>query len=245
MVCPLSLSLETAEQAVASVSLFLESQLGKLRISNHQVTSDHHHLDAVVQILGKNVLVSSPLRRIHSVRSDVDIFRNPLSCSFELFMVVDAFINSAVDFTHVDGFGSHSQVVLEEILIDDASCDSHGASADGEVALVTHCGRRDCRTAESEKLLLHVLWDCLVICFLDIMSVDSESRKTLLSMGCHDACKIHCTGTLCAVEAPYCLYCHGIIVISLGSVAPAWCHRKSDGHRSEEHTSELQSPDHL
>ena len=62
------------------------------------------------------------------------------------------------------------------------------------------------------------------------MSVNTESRKPLLCMGCQNACQIYGTGTLCSVKTPYTLYGSGIHIHRFCAIAPAGCYCQSNIH---------------
>ena len=80
------------------------------------------------------------------------------------------------------------------------------------------------------RLLHYILRNIRGIRILHIMSVNTESRKPLLCMGCQNACQIYGAGTLCSVKAPYTLYGSGIHIHRFCAIAPAGCYCQSNIH---------------
>ena len=145
-------------------------------------------------------------------------------------MVIDAFFHAADDFHLIDGFDAHAEVVLNEFGVDDGTADAHADGTDLEIGFVAHGGCGDSGTAEPKELFTDVIGNPHVICFHDILAVNTEGGEALLGIGCEDRCQIDGTGTLGGIHAPDSFDGQRIHIHGFGTVAPAGSNRQGDGN---------------
>ena len=222
---PLTLSLETSGDGVVSKSLLLESHLAELRVAVHKIHHDdghlHHKLPILVLLLtglllAFRVLVPALVR--HAV------FLDPGHSLLELLRIVYSKIHTPQDLDLIYTFIPHSQILLEEVGVHDRAGDAHRHATDGKVGLPSHLGHGHSATGKAENLLSHILRDRVVLKILDIVAVDSESRKSFLGVSGKNRGEINRPGTLRSVESPDGLRPVRVHVHGLGAVAPAGCH---------------------
>ena len=222
---PLTLSLETSGDGVVTESLLLESHLAELRIAVHKIHHDdghlHHELPVLVLLLTGLLLT---LRVLVPALVRHTVFLDPCHSLLELLRIVYSKIHTPQDLDLIDAFVPHSQIFLEEVGVHDGAGDAHCHASDRKVGLPSHLSHRDSATGETENLLGHILRDRVVLKILDIVAVDSESRKALLGVRGKYCRKINRSRTLRAVESPDSLRPVRIHIHSLGAVAPAGCH---------------------
>ncbi len=135
-------------------------------------------------------------------------------------MVVDTLFNATQNLGRVDRFGTHSQVLLEEIGINHRSRNTHRDTANGEVGTATHGSDRLCRTCKTEQFLLYIRRDAVVADILDVTAVDTESGKSLLRVCSQYRCKVYRTWPLGTIESPHRFRVMWMHVHSLGTVTP-------------------------
>ncbi len=95
-------------------------------------------------------------------------------------MVVDAKLHSADEFSEIDRFATHSQIVLKEVGAHDRTGYAHAHRAHREVALPAHGGYSLCRAGKPQYLLGYIFRNGVVLKILYVMSVYSECRKSFL-----------------------------------------------------------------
>ena len=206
-----------------SDGFLLESELFKARIAVHEVLHDNHHLHDELPVL---VLLLACLCLLGAV-SDVlalvchAVLASPLHGLLKLYVVVDAFCHAADDFGEVNALVAHTEILLEEVRIDDRTCDTHTCRTHREVRLAAHCSHCLSSACEAQNLLCYVSRDRVVGEVLHVVSVDAECGQTLLCVSSEHGCQIYCARTLCAVEAPYSLRPVWVHVHCLSTVAPA------------------------
>ena len=222
---PLTLSLKTSGDGVVSKSLLLEPHIAEFRVAVHQIHHYdghlHHKLPILVLLLAGlllafRVLVPALVR--HAV------FLDPGHSLLELLRIVYSKIHTPQDFDLIDTFIPHSQIFLEEVGVHDRAGDAHRHATDGKVGLPSHLGHGHSATGKAENLLSHILRDRVVLKILDIVAVDSESRKPFLGVSGKNRGEINRPGTLRAIESPYSLRPVRVHVHGLGAIAPAGCH---------------------
>ena len=225
-VCPLSLSLESSCQSVVS-DCFLWEFLVKVFISVHKVFDDNCHLNNELELLLFLLWRSLKLFWVLIPTNLASLFC-PFKSFLELSLIIDSLWHTTDDFHLVNRLYTHSKVRLDEIRIDDRSTDTHCNRSNLKVRCSSHgCCCNSC-TSESEKFLFNVFRNCCVVSFLNVMSVNSECRKSLLCMCSKYRCKVYSSRSLCSVESPYSFDCLWIHIHCLSSVAPARCNCNCD-----------------
>ena len=128
------------------------------------------------------------------------------------------YIEGDVDFIWMEQAG---QVALYEkceiVSVYDADASTHRSYVTApRMAISTKVGKGlVIFNAETEKFFLNIFWNRGIIHILNLVTVDAEGGKSLLSVRCENCRKIYRAGTLCAVEAPYRLDRVGVHIHSL------------------------------
>ena len=209
-----------------SESLLVVTHLLELRRAFHEIAYNHHtlHCELPVLILLLACLAFSlAVECCHRCAGELlavlvivmalvrlAVFLNPCHSLLELLLVIDSEIDTAQNLDERRIFSPHAKIVLQEVCVDDRARYAHTRVAKGEIRLAAHCGDSLCCTGESQYLLRCVLRYAVVCDILDIMSVDAICWETFLGMCGENCCEIHRSGTLCAVESPYCLGVGGV-----------------------------------
>ena len=207
----------------------LFSSLGQILVAVHQILDDAHHLDYKLPVL---ILLLSGLLDLFRilVKALNAVLLHPGQSFLVFLLIINAFRHTADDFHLVHGFHTHTKIILDKGRVNDGSADTHTDGTDLQVGFAPHGSNSNSRPSEAKQLFLHVLRNGGIVCFLYIMSVDTERRKPLLGMGSQYGGQIHCTGTLRAVEAPDTLDGIGIHVHCLCAVTPAGSNGKGNVH---------------
>ncbi len=158
MVGPLPLALEPGGDRIVPEGLLGEAELGKARVSHHQVTTGESHENGcppVRVLLGARPLplLGIPVDPLGAILLD------PGEGASELVGIEDFLLDPSRELRHVHHFGSHAQPRLQESRVHDGAGDAHGNSADGEVRLAPQGSRCEARAREAQELLPHVLGD--------------------------------------------------------------------------------------
>ena len=205
-----------------SESLLLEAHLEQLRVAVHKVPHDEVHLYDEFPI---GVLFLAGLLLVRAVLVpalvDLAVLLDPGHSPGKFFFVVYALVHPAEDFGLIDLLVAHSEVLLEEVRVDDGACDAHCYGAEAQVALAAHGRYRLSGACPAEYLLGNVCRYAVIGKILDVVSVDSVCRKSLLSVCGEHCCKINCSRTLGSVESPYCLWIVRVHIHSFRTVTPA------------------------
>ena len=199
VVGPLALSLHTAEDGVVALGLFEVAHLGQLGIAVHQVADDHHALHGELPV---GVLLLAVLALALAVVGGhgraweegavfvivvaflwLAIFVDPLHGALELVVVVDLEVHAAEDFHQVYILGADTEILLEEVSIDDTAGNTHAGVAQREVRLSAHGGYGLGGTCPAENLLGSVGGNGIVGQVLHIVTIDAEGGQALLGMG--------------------------------------------------------------
>ena len=136
-------------------------------------------------------------------------------------MIINTLRHTADDLNLIHGLYTHAKIFLDELTVYNRACNSHGDSTDLQVRFSTHGCCSDRCTSKTKKLLLDILRNLLGICLLNILTVNTKCRKTLLRMSCQYSGKIYCTWSLCTIKAPYCFDGIFIHIHRLRSITPA------------------------
>ena len=226
---PVTLSLETAANGIEAHAFFLAVDFLELGIAMHHIAEDDGHEDRLAQgaflLLGGEDEVGAV-----AVRANLHELLGPFHGKLELSLVVDAQFHAAAHFGHVDSLHAHAHVAFPEGLVNNGTCDTHGAATDGEVALATQGGHGETSAGKAQNLLSHVLGDGGIIGVLHVVTVDGESRNPLLGITSQSSGQVHSAGALGAIEAPDSLGGGGIGLKSFGDVAPAGSHNQGAAH---------------
>ena len=106
---------------------FLEAHLTQLRIALHQVAHNDGHLYNKFPIF---IFLLAGLGLGGKIEILAFILLAILLCPChrfsKLFLIINAFGHAADDFSQVNRFATDAQIFLEEIRIDDRTCDTHG-----------------------------------------------------------------------------------------------------------------------
>ena len=201
-----------------------DSFLGELRIqlvaAVHQLFDNNSHLYDELELLFLLLLGHLKLRRVLVEADGAGLFR-PLQSLLELFVVVDTLCHTTDNFNLIYRLHTHSQVFLDEFRADDGSTDTHGNGTDLQVGFSSHAGCCHCGAAEAKQFCLYVLRNGLIVRILNIMSVDTEGRKSLLCVGSQYGSQVYSARSLGSVQSPYALDSQRIGIHGLGAVAPA------------------------
>ena len=208
-----------------------DSFLGELRIqviaAVHQLFDDNCHFYNKLELLFLLLLSHLKLRRV-LVKADSTGLLRPLQSLLKLFMIVDTLCHTTDNFNLVYRLHTHSQIFLDEFRADDGSADTHGNGTNLQVGFSSHACCCYCGAAEAEKLCLYVLRDGLIVSILNVMSVDTECRKSLLCMGSQYGSQVYSARSLGSVQSPYALDGQRVGVHGLGAVAPAGSNGQGD-----------------
>ena len=158
------------------------------------------------------------------------LFLYPSKSFFVFSFVVDTQCHAADNFHFVDRFHTHAEIFFKKLGANNTAAYAHSYATYLQVTLAAHCGNGNCRAGKTQNFVLHVLRNSRVVGVLHFVSVNAESRQTLLRMSCKYASKVHRTGTFRAVETPHRLDCHGVHVHGFRTVAPTRCDGKRDVH---------------
>ena len=223
IVGPLALALHTGSDGVVAQTLLLEAQLLETRVAVHQVVDDKHILDGELPVL---VLLLAGLGLAYLLVVVVAliglaVLLGPSHGLLVLLRVIDTLVHTAQDFDQVHILGTHAEIVLEEVGVDDTSGNTHTGVTHAQIALAAHRSHSLCGAGKAQYLFCHVGWDSVVVEVLHIMAVDAESRQTLLGMGSQNGSQIHGAGALGTVEAPDSLGIVGVHIHGLRTIAPA------------------------
>ena len=225
---PLTLTLKSCGDGVMTNGFFLVT-LRQVGVTVHQILDDHGHLDHEFPVCVL-LLARSLQGGIILVKALDAILLCPSHCLVKFVLIVNLLGHATDDLDLVHGLHSHAKVILDEIGADDRATNAHADRADLQIGLASHGCGSNCSTAKTEQLFPHVLGDRGVVAVLYIMTVNTECGQTLLRVGSQHGCKIHRSGTLGAVKAPYGL--DGVVFHIHGfcTVAPARSYGQRDGH---------------
>ena len=159
-VSPLALALETGCDSVVADCFFQESLFAEFRVALHQVANDesHLHYEFPVSILTCAVFLLFRTVLVPTFVHLAPLF-SPSHCLFVFFVVVDTFFHTAEDFCFVHAFVTHTEVFLEEILVNDTTSDTHTLATDRQVAFATHSCYSESSTCPTENLFSYVSRD--------------------------------------------------------------------------------------
>ena len=226
---PLALPLEPGADRVVPMGLLAEALLRQLRIPVHQILGDESHFHRLIPFGLLPFGVAAQFRGV-GIHADVQILLHPGAGAAIFLRIVDFIPDAPGDFTHVHVFITHSQIILEETLIHDASGNPHGHRTDGKIALAPHAGEGQPRPGESENLLANIIGNRSIVQILDIPAVDAEGGNPLLGVAREHRREIHRPGALGTVESPHRLGRKGVHVHGFRTVAPAGCYREGNTH---------------
>ena len=223
IVGPLALALHTGSDGVVTQTLLLEAQLLETRVAVHQVVDDKHILYGELPVL---VLLLAGLGLAYLLVVVVAliglaVLLGPSHGLLVLLGVIDTLVHTAQDFDQVHILGTHAEIVLEEVGVDDTSGDTHTGVTHAQITLAAHRSHSLCGTGKAQYFFCHVGRDSVVVEVLHIMAVDAESRQTLLGMGSQNGSQIHGARALGTVEAPDSLRIMGVHIHGLRTIAPA------------------------
>ena len=222
---PLTLALETCGDGIMTQCLFLEAHFPEFRIACHQVAHNDHHLHNELPVgiflLTRLAFLKTVLEVFPFVH--FTIFLSPSHRLDIFFFVVDAFRHAANNFGQIDRLVTHAQILLEEIWIDDRSCDTHRHATHREVGFATHRSYSLGSTCKAEYLLSHICRNRIVIQVLYITAINAECRKSFLSMTGQHGSQINGTRTLCSIKSPHGFRVVRIHIHRLSAIAPARC----------------------
>ena len=225
---PLTLSLEACRNRIMAYH-FLFTANGQVLVAVHQIFDDTHHLNNELPVL---VLLLSGF--LNLFRIFIKAFNAVCFCPgqrlFKFCLVINAFRHTADDFHLIHGFHTHSQILFNKCGINDGTADAHADRTNLQIRFSSHSGNRYRSSSEAKQLLHNILRDIRCVRILNIMSVNTECRKSLLRMGSQYTCQIYGSGTLRTVKAPYALDRIGIHIHCFRAIAPAGCYGQGNIH---------------
>ena len=236
----MALALHAAGDGVVPQGFFLVACLQQARVAFHEVADDHHGLHGELPVgifLGAVLAFALAVEGGHGCAGEqravlvvvvaflgLAVALHPIHGAAEFFLVVDSEVHAAEDLHERDVLCSHSQILLQEIGIDDAAGDAHAGVPHGEVALAAHGSHSLSRAGEAQDLLCHVGGNGVVVEVLYVVAIDAEGGQSFLGVSRQHGRQVHGARTFCSVEAPYGFGIMGIHIHGLGTVAPAGSH---------------------
>jgi len=119
-------------------------------------------------------------------------------------MVINSIFNTSNKLNRLHKLSSHAQVILKKIGINHGAGNSHGGIPNGQVGFPFHIGYRKCGSDKPENLLFNILWNTHIIGILNISTINSENRESLLSITSQGRGKINSARAFRPVESPNC-----------------------------------------
>ena len=188
----------------------------------HQVTHDDSHLHdefpvSILLLTGLCLFIVSDVLTLiaHTVLA------GPCHSLLVLHRVVDTLSHTADDFCKVNTFVAHTEVLLEEVRVNDGTSDTHAGTTHREIRLAAHGSYCLSCSSKAQNLLCYISRDRVIFQVLYIMTVDAESWQSLLGMSCENSSQINSAWTLCTVESPNSLWPVWIHIHSFCTIAPA------------------------
>lgn len=167
---PLALTLEAAEYGVAAESLFVPAVLRarvlslcadgadivELIVAEHDVAADKSHLDDELPLL---LLLLGGVSDIFGVLVEAlgAVFFDPLERALIFLVVIDAELDAAGDFDHVDPLGADAEILLPEIGVAERACDTHCDSTYADIRLASELADSRGAACEAENLLGNII----------------------------------------------------------------------------------------
>ena len=212
-------------------SLFRITQLAELGIALHKVAHDERHLhnEFPIGILAGAVLLLFGAILIPTF-VHLAIFFSPSHRLGIFFVVVNTFFHAAKNFCFVHTFVAHTEIFLEEVLVNDTACDTHTLATDRKIALAAHRSYSQCCTRPTQNLFCNIGRNRIVCDVLHIVSVDAKSRQPLLRMPRQNGSEIHRTRAFRTIETPNSLRPMRVHVHCFRAVAPARCNANRCAH---------------
>ncbi len=223
IVRPHTLSLETAEQTVASKRLLLKSHPGQFIVAQHHISDNHGHLDHELP-LSVFILsaVSSGIRiRILALPA---VLPDPAQRICKLFLVIDPLIHTTQNFCHIHPFRTHAEILCIEGRIKKGTHNAHGYGTEAYIGFVLHLSYRNGTSGEPQDLLPYIRRNLRILHILYIPAVNRETWPSHLVMCRQSRGKIYGSRTLRSVESPDSLRCHRVHINCFQRITPAWCH---------------------
>ena len=232
VVGPLTLSLHTCQQRIVAQSLFLEADFLQLRVSVHQIADNQHifHCEIPVGILFLTCLGLALLHVVVATFVRHTIFLRPRHRLLVFVLVVDFQLDATQNFDQIGVFRAHSEVVLEEIGIDNRASNAHTGVSKAQIRLSTHHRHSLRRTGETKNFLGDIFGNRVVVEVLHVVTIDAECGQPFLGVGGEHGSQIDRTRALRAVETPHGLRIVRIHVHRLRAVAPARSHGNRGSH---------------
>ena len=227
VVGPLTLSLHTCQQRIVAQSLFLEADFLQLRVSVHQIADNQHifHCEIPVGILFLTGLGLALLHVVVATFVRHTIFLRPRHRLLVFVLVVDFQLDATQNFDQIGVFRTHSEVVLEEIGIDNRASNAHTGVSKAQIRLSTHHRHSLRGTGEAKNFLSDIFRNRVVVEVLHVVAIDAECGQTLLCVGGEHGSQIDGSRALRSVEAPHRLRIVRIHIHRFRAVAPARRHR--------------------
>lgn len=182
VVRPLALALDAPYDGVVAAALLDEAHFRQAGIADHKVPHDEHVLDHKFP-LGILLLPAELHIRWVLIKALLAVGPGPGQGLFKLLVVVDALIHPAEDLGLIHGLAAHSEVFLEQVLVQDAARDAHAHGTDLQIAVAPHTLGGNARLGKEQDLFPHVRGDLLVLGVLHVVAVDAEGRPALLGIG--------------------------------------------------------------
>ena len=194
----------------------------QILVTVHQVFDDTHHLNNEFPVTVFLFTCSLQFFRI-LIKTFNTFFFGPCKSFFVFCMIIDSFCHTTDNFYLINGLYTHAKIFFKEFRADDRSADTHTDRSNLQVGFSSHSSTCNGCTSESQQFFFYVCRDRCVICILYVCSVNTECRKTFLSMCCQNRCQINSSWSFCTIESPYSFDSIWIHIHGFCTVAPAWC----------------------
>ena len=188
----------------------------------HQVTHDDSHLHdelpvSILLLTGLCLFIVSDVFTLiaHTVLA------GPCHSLLVLHRVVDTLSHAADNLSKVNTLVAHTEVLLEEVRVNDGTSDTHAGATHREIRLAAHGSYSLGSSSKAQDLFCYVSRDRVILQVLYVMTIDTESWQSLLGMSCENSSQINSTWTLCTVESPNSLRPVWIHIHSFCTIAPA------------------------
>ena len=210
-----------------SEGFFTESERFEFGITHHQVAHDQGHLNNKLPIFFVLGFRLCQVFAVNDIFALFAIFLCPRQRFFIFFFIVNIVLHATDDFDLIDSFATHTEVILEEIRIDDRTGNSHTYGTDRQVRLAAHQSDRHRCTCKTQQFVAHIGRDVFRISILHFMSVDAEGRQSFLRVSCQYGCQVNGSRTFGPIKSPDSFHRVRVHVHRFASVAPAG----GDGNR--------------
>ena len=182
MISPLPLPLKSCCNGIVSQHFFLTS-LGQIGIAPHEILNDQCAFHRKFPIFILLFSAVSCILRIF-VKALRTVFPGPGQSLIIGFLIINFLLNTAQNFHFIHRLHPHPQIFFKEIRVYTGAGNTHTGASNLQVRRTSHRSRRHCCPGKSQQFFLHILGNSGIIRFLNVLSINPESRQSLSGMSC-------------------------------------------------------------